>query len=121
MPKFEWKWPWEKAKPDPAPIRAPKVGGTRAPLNVEKIDFEKPHDFHFRFGYQPVESHVFRNCRLVGFTTPMNDDSATPQWEERTHNRWIVLQREDGRRVYVPRDSLVFIEDSAPAESSPPV
>ena len=118
MPKFEWRWPWEKPKSDSHPLRPPKVGGTRAPSNVETIDFDKPHDFHFRFAYDRSEPHVFENCLLVGFTTPMNDGTASPEWEERQHNRWIVLQRPDKRRVYVPRDSLLFIEDSAEVETN---
>ena len=111
MPKIEWRWPWEK--PEPAPVRPPKVGGTRVPSNVETIDFRTPHDFHFQFGYEKKVIQVFHSCRLVGFTTPMTDDPPSPQWEERQHNRWIVLERPDGRRIYVPRDNLVYIEDSA--------
>ena len=43
----------------------------------------------------------------------MTDEEDLPAYEEFTHNRWIVLQREDGRRVYIPRDNLLYIEDSA--------
>ncbi len=122
MPKLEWRWPWEKPKPERV-VRPPKVGGTRAPAKIEEIDFNKPHDFYFRFGYEKPVMHVFEACRLIGFTTPMHDETSQPEWEERQHNRWIVLERPDGRRVYVPRDSLVYIEDSTqtngPDQSTP--
>ncbi len=111
MPKIEWRWPWEKPKTEPI-VRPPKVGGTRAPSHVETIDFTKPHDFHFRMGYDREKGMVFENCLLIGFTTPMSNDTSYSEWEERTHNRWIVLQRPDGRRVYIPRDNLSYIEDS---------
>ena len=64
MPQIAWRWPWEK--PEPEPVRPPKVGGTRAPSNIEKIDFDQPHDFHFRFGYEKGTLKVFTNCRLDG-------------------------------------------------------
>ncbi|MGN6546265.1 MAG: hypothetical protein ACTHK7_14520 [Aureliella sp.] len=111
MPKIQWRWPWEK--PQPEPVRPPKVGGTRAPAKVETIDFSKPHDFYFRFGYDKDNPVAFAGCLLIGFTTPMSDDAPSPQWEEYSHNRWIVLQRPDGRRVYIPRDNLLYIEDAA--------
>lgn len=109
MPKIEWKWPWEKSEPEP--VKPPKVGGTRAPDQIETIDFQKPHDFHCRFGYDKERFFVFERCLLIGFTMPM-DKAAAPNWEESLHNRWIVLQRPDGRRVYIPRDQLLYIEDS---------
>ena len=120
MPKIEWRWPWEKPKDADTVVRPPKVGGTRAPSNLESIDFNKPHNFHFRFGYERAEIHVFEACLLIGFTTPMNDGNQSPEWEERQHNRWIVLQRSDGRRIYVPRDSLLYIEDST-QNNTPPI
>src|SRR5204862_528754 len=60
---------WSKKKPEP--IRPPKVGGTRAPDQILRIDFSKPHDFHFRF--DGGRDEVFRGCVLVGFTTPTDD------------------------------------------------
>jgi hypothetical protein len=40
------QWPWSKK---PEPVRPPKAGGIRVPDKVLRIDFTKPHDFHFRF------------------------------------------------------------------------
>lgn len=116
MTQSGWRWPWQK-QDEPKVVRPPKIGGTRAPAQIQEIDFTKPHDFHFRVAYDKAATHVFERCLLVGFTTPMTDEDASPAYEEYTHNRWIVLQREDGRRVYIPRDNLVYIEDSAEEES----
>jgi hypothetical protein len=104
------EWPWSKK---PEPVRPPKVGGTRVPDQVLRIDFARPHDFHFRFyGGSDV---VFKGCILVGFTTPVDDDGARlgggGEW---THDRWLVLRLPDGRLVYVPRESLQYIAESAP-------
>ncbi|MFO0952834.1 MAG: hypothetical protein U0835_17130 [Isosphaeraceae bacterium] len=108
-----WQWPWDKKKPEP--VRPPKVGGTRAPDDVRRIDFTRPHDFHFRFGYDRGDPKVFRRCLLVGFTTPGDEQSGVGGgFGEYAHNRWLVLRQEDGRLVYVPRDSLLFIEESEP-------
>jgi hypothetical protein len=98
------RWPWQK-KPQPA--RPPKVGGTRAPDQVLRIDFNRPHDFYFGNGL------VFRNCTLVGFTTPMDDEgNRLGGWGEWQHDRWLVLRQPDGRLVYVPREGLQHIEES---------
>jgi hypothetical protein len=105
-------WPWSKK---PEPVRPPKVGGTRAPDTVLRIDFTKPHDFHFRF-YNGDEV-VFAGCVLDGFTTPVDDDGnrvgggGEGGWG---HDRWLVLRRSDGRLVYAPRDSLQYLVESAP-------
>ena len=110
--KHKWRWPWQK--PEPELVRPPKVGGTRAPDMIRTIDFSKPHNFHFRLGYDKDKQIVFERCVLVGFTTPMGEDAGGGRYEEYTHNRWIVLQHEDGRLVYVPRDGLVYIEEPSP-------
>lgn len=107
-----WHWPWQKPKLEP--IRPPKVGGTRAPDNVRTIDFTKPHDFHFRFGYNKETLVILHRCLLVGFTTPLGDRTQSEGFEEYSHNRWLVLQREDGRLIYVPRDGLLYIEEPVP-------
>jgi hypothetical protein len=99
------RWPWQTK---PGPVRPPKVGGTRAPDQVLRIDFSKPHDFHF--GKQ-----VFRGCVLVGFSTPVDEDSnPLARAGEWGHDRWLVLRQPDGRLAYVPREGLEYIEESQP-------
>ncbi len=104
------RWPWEKT---PEPVRPPKVGGTRVPDQVLRIDFSKPHDFHFRF-YSGI-AQVFLNCLLIGFSTPMDESGnrlgGGGEW---SHDRWLVLKHPDGRLAYVPREGLSYIEESAP-------
>ena len=114
-----WRWPWQK---QPEPVKPPKVGGTRAPAAVHRIDFSKPHDFHFRFGYDKGVATVFRGCMLIGFTTPTEAEAgASSGFGEYAHNRWLVLRQADGRLLYVPRDSLQYIEESAAqGEVAPP-
>jgi hypothetical protein len=108
-----WQWPWQKS---PDPVRPPKVGGTRAPDQVLRIDFTRPHDFHF--GQYDGGEMVFRDCILVGFTTPVDDGGnrigAASEWG---HDRWLVLRQKDDRLVYVPRDGLRYIEESASAKN----
>ena len=101
-------WPWQQKVPALPP---PKVGGTRAPAEVHRIDFTKPHDFYFRFGHESSEPTVFRRCVLVGFSTPDDPPKAHRLWEEHSHNRWLVLRREDGRLAYASRDNLLYIEE----------
>ena len=116
---MQWLLSLFKPKPKPAePIRPPKVGGTRAPDQVLRIDFNRLHDFHFRF-YNGGEQ-VYRSCVLVGFTTPVDDEgnavSGAREWSG--HDRWLVLRQSDGRLAYVPREGLQFIEESqSPPES----
>jgi hypothetical protein len=33
------------------------------------------------------------------------------------HDRWLVLRQPDGRLLYVPRDGLEYIEESADGHS----
>lgn len=109
-----WQWPWQK---QPAPIRPPKVGGTRVPDQVLRIDFSRPHDFHFRF-FSGSEC-ILQSCVLEGFTTPVDDaGNQLGSGREWGHDRWLVLRKPDGRRVYVPRDGLQYIEETEHA--SPP-
>jgi hypothetical protein len=104
-------WPWQKKEPEP--VRPPKVGGTRAPDQVLRIDFTKPHDYYFRF-YQGGDQ-VFRGCVLVGFSTPVDEDGnrlgGGGEWG---HDRWLVLRHPDGRLAYVPREGLQYVEESPP-------
>ena len=103
------KWPWKKQ----SEIRPPKVGGTRAPEQVLRIDFLKPHDFHFQLGHSGAMT-IFRRCVLIGFTSPMDREREQQFAEERWtgHDRWLVLRQSGGRLVYVPREGLAFIEES---------
>lgn len=106
-----WQWPWQK---QPEPIRPPKVGGTRAPDQVLRIDFSRPHDFHFRF-FSGSEC-ILQSCVLEGFTTPVDDaGNRLGGGREWGHDRWLVLRRSDGRLVYAPREGLQYIEESEPA------
>lgn len=106
-------WPWQKPKAEP--VRPPKVGGTIAPDQVLRIDFDKPHDFHFNF--HSSGTVVFCACVLVGFTTPVDSEgnkvSSDREWGEWSHNLWLVLRRPDGRLIYVPRDNLQYIVESS--------
>jgi len=109
MRQFTWRWPWQE--PEPKPVRPPKVGGTRAPDTVHQIDFAEPHDFHFRFGHDKGIPLIFRRCVVVGYTTPLGDAAEEMERWEYAHSRWLVLRQEDGRLVYVPRESLLYIEE----------
>jgi hypothetical protein len=111
MKNDRWRWPWQKEIPEP--VRPPKVGGTRAPDSIREIDFKKPHDFHFCLGQNGNVPIVLQRCLLVGFTTPLNDETGDePNFLEYPHTRWLVLQHEDGHLIYVPRDQLIYIEES---------
>ena len=106
-----WRWPWQKP---PKPVKPPKVGCTRAPAAGHRIDFSKPHDFYSRFGYDKDGATVFRRCVLIGFTTPTENETGESVGSgEYAHNRWLVLRQADGHLVYVPRDRLLYIEESA--------
>lgn len=113
-------WSFLKKTATSKPIQPPKVGGTRAPDQVQSIDFQQPHDFHFRF-YNGGEK-IYRSCLLIGFTTPVNNDGARigggNEWGG--HDRWLVLRQADGRLAYVPREGLLYIEESQPDDSAPP-
>ncbi len=102
-------WPWTKKKPEP--VRPPKVGGTRVPDQVLGIDFSHPHDFHFHFNCGKDE--VFIGCVLVGFSTPTDDGGNRVGGGEWGHDPWLVLRLPDGRLVYVPREGLQYIVESA--------
>jgi hypothetical protein len=109
------RWPWGK-KPE-EPVRPPKVGGTRVPDQVIRIDFSKPHDFYCRFS-EPRTERVFRACILLGFSTPVEENGVRGRgglgegFGEWGHDRWLVLKYPDGRLVYVPREVLLYVEET---------
>lgn len=75
------------------------------------VGFDRPHDYHVRF-QSSGDAVVFHRCTLVGFTTPIDDPHDVPGQGEAWYDRWLVLKRPDGRLVYVPRDALLYIEES---------
>jgi hypothetical protein len=103
-----------RSKPDePQP---PQIGGQKAPSLVREIDFDKRYDAHCSFFEK--EPTVFPGCKVVGFTGP-----ARPQKDGESggsgygfrafsqhFDRWLVLELRDGRQVFVPSNSLRYLE-----------
>ncbi len=100
-----------------APAPPPELGGGQVPDVTLRIDFEKRYDFHcFPAGEHGV---VLRRCKVLGTTGPGPQRFRVPAGEEEYllaggyGGRWLVLELPDGRRAYVPPESVRLIEESA--------
>jgi hypothetical protein len=102
------KPPKERETPVP-----PTIAGQQASRFVS-IDFDKRYDIvtRPRSGGEPV---VFRRCKILGLTG--EDVREVGRWSSAGlvygwMHRWLALELEDGRAVYLPTDSVLTVEQS---------
>jgi hypothetical protein len=95
----------------PEVVKPPHLAGQSVPANFLAMDFSKRHDLH-------CGDRVYPRCKILGFTgrekgEPSGLGSGSYRSGEYFDN-WLVLEREDGRIVYIPPHSVSSIEVSAP-------
>jgi hypothetical protein len=98
--------------PEPGP---PRVAGQAVPSEAIAINFGQRFDIHTRLGDQDTD---FKNCKIVGFVEgeeTVGDGSWGSSSKFYAFSRgWLVIEKPDGRRAYVPASSVVYFEDAAP-------
>ena len=102
----------EAAHPNP---RSPELVGQPLPAETFEIDFGKRYDLHCA----AVGDHavVLHRCKIIGSTGPGRHPQVPSPYAELyaqvlPSGRWLVLEMPDGRRAYVPPESIRLIEES---------
>ena len=99
----------------PAP-RPPELVGQPVPATTFEIDFAKRYDLHCAAAGQ--ESLVLHRCKIIGSTGAGQHPKLPSPYAELYYaqgissGRWLVLELPDGRRAYVPPESIRLIEES---------
>ncbi len=107
---------------NPAGTTVPELGGQTVPDQLIEIEFDKRYDIHTSvYGVEPLN---LLNCKIMGFTgrksgtaggTGSGGFSASMGSNSvRNHfDHWLVLEHSDGRLMYLPVDSVKYIEQTA--------
>jgi hypothetical protein len=103
-----------------ATSRPPELVGQPLPAETFEIDFTKRYDLHC---VATAGDHVLvlHRCKIIGSTGPGRHTQVPSPYAELyaqvlPSGRWLVLEMPDGRRAYVPPESIRLIEESESAE-----
>ncbi len=89
----------------------PQVAGQDVPKANFTIDFEKRYDI-VRAQYQG-SNRVYENVKVIGYTGSEVKESSGSLSKGYVHfSHWLVVERMDGRRVYLPMNSITVLEES---------
>jgi len=92
----------------------PRMAGQSVPHEAISIDFGKRFDLHTRLGDEAID---FKSCKIVGFVEG-EDAGGAGSWNPSSKfgsfsRGWLVIEKPDGRRAYVPASSVIYFEDAA--------
>jgi hypothetical protein len=103
-----------------AAARPPELVGRSVPEATFDIDFSKRYDLHcFPAGTHEV---VLRRCKVLGSTAGMTQRPRLPLGDEEYvlpgvyTGRWLVVELQDGRKAYVPPETVRLMEESAESQ-----
>jgi hypothetical protein len=91
------------------PSQVPSIGGQKVP--AEHLSLEFTNRFNI-YSNSRATNLVFNDCRIIGFTGESGETGRGLSPRYGFFTRWIVLERQDGRRVYLPAQSIEYIEDA---------
>jgi hypothetical protein len=87
----------------------PEIGGQAIPDTRFVIDFSKRYNI-ICSQYQGGRS--YENVRIVGYTgTQVRESSGQLSKGYGYFNHWLVVERVDARKVYLPIGSVSFLEE----------
>ena len=88
----------------------PQVAGQDVPRANFTIDFEKRYNIVCSQYQGPSLS--FENVKIIGYTgTEVRESSGTISKSYSHFNHWLVVERVDGRKVYIPMSSISVLEE----------
>jgi hypothetical protein len=89
----------------------PQVAGQDVPRANFTIDFEKRYDIVYSQYQGPIRS--YENVKIIGYTgTEVRESSGTLSKGYSHFNHWLVVERVDGRKVYLPMSSISALEET---------
>jgi hypothetical protein len=86
-----------------------KLAGTAIPEMGEGLDISKRYDIVYYRGQFAERLH---DARIVGYVDWDDDESLSKMYLQ---GRWLVVEFADGRRTYLMPDSILSLQESAPA------
>ncbi len=88
----------------------PQVAGQDVPRSNFTIDFEKRYNIVCS-QYQG-SSRIYENVKIIGYTgTEVKESSGSLSKGYMHFNQWLVVERVDGRKVYLPMSSISVLEE----------
>lgn len=113
------------AQPKPSAPKPPELAGQKAPDKQIELDLGKRYDVwlgnsHYGGSAAADSNQVYRNCRIIGFTGGgMRDTGGSALsggidnlLSQRHFTGWLVLQRADGRKIFLPATQISRLEES---------
>lgn len=92
--------------------QVPKIGGQNVPRSSFEIDFSKAYRVACFFGNDFSEGRstltFFDSVRILGFSGP---PELAPEDSLFYLQRWLVLEIEGEKRIYMPASSIAYLEE----------
>ena len=98
------------------PAKPPTIAGQEAPVVVFKLDFAKRYKVSCGSSYGNEAPLLYDNVKFLGFVG--NNDQPRGSYSYDYFDRWIVLELTDGRKVFLPLNSIRIIEEVKEAIAS---
>ncbi len=89
----------------------PKVAGTAIPQCAETIDFSRRYDIIYAGDYHSQLTEKIEGARIIGYVGREYDPEASKFGYLR--NRWLVVERPDGRKSYILPEGIHALHESA--------
>jgi hypothetical protein len=92
----------------------PLVAGQEVPEENFVLDFRKP--YHIRVSEYGGGSYTV-DGRIVGFTGKTVQSASGPKRSYDYFERWLAVELSDGRRAFIPPNSIRMIEEAKDAKN----
>lgn len=91
--------------------RPPALAGQPVPNQNVVLDFTKRYDVTCRDGQT---TRAYTDCRILGYTGETVRDAygSDSKGYYPQFGRWLALELADGRRVFLPPGSVIFLEEA---------
>lgn len=88
----------------------PEIGGQEVPDSNFVIDFSKRYNLIYS---QDEGRRSFENIKIIGYTgTKVKEASGASSDSYDVFNHWLVIERMDGRKVFVPSSGISYLEEA---------
>lgn len=114
-------------EPERRAPRPPELAGQQVPNSVFDIRFDKRYDLFCSFFSE--EPTIYHGCKFLGFTGRGEESnpsgrsgggmfsspsgSGSYYYDSRHFDHWLVIELKDGRRAYIPPESVKYIEEAS--------
>lgn len=94
--------------------KRPEIAGQEAPDTNFIIDFNKRYNLIYS---ENKEGKAFQNIKIIGYTgTKVKESSGRISERYSFFNHWLVIERIDGRKVFVPTSGISYMEEAETAK-----